>query len=37
MSLTTPHGFCQYCDKRRELVPVDGGEVLACNVCDAVV
>lgn len=32
----TEYGYCARCDDRVELVPVTGGEVLACCRCDAV-
>ena len=31
------YGFCDQCDDRVELVPVAGGEALACCRCDAIV
>ncbi|WP_267902776.1 hypothetical protein [Halovenus carboxidivorans] len=30
-------GYCERCDARRELVPVAGGDALACCRCDAIV
>jgi len=33
----TQFGHCDRCDTRVELVPVAGGDALACCQCDAVV
>ncbi|MFC3960350.1 hypothetical protein [Halovivax cerinus] len=33
----TRFAYCERCDARRELVPVAGGEALACCRCDAIV
>ena len=33
----TQFGWCERCDARRELVPVAGGDALACCRCDAIV
>ena len=32
----TQFAFCERCDARRELIPVAGGEALACHRCDAI-
>jgi hypothetical protein len=33
----TSYGYCERCGARRELVPVAGGDGLACHSCDAIV
>lgn len=32
----TQFDYCERCGTRRELVPVAGGEALACCVCDTI-